>query len=83
MTTYNINIREFKAKISEVLMNLKYGEEVTITRRGKPYARVSPIENPADSKPSLGALKGSFTHLPEAAYEDFQEAKAMWNPREP
>lgn len=83
MTTYNINLREFKAKISEVLMNLKYGEEVTITRRGKPYARVSPIEAPAESRPSLGALKGSFTHLPEAAYEDFQEAKTIWNPREP
>ena len=32
MTTYSV--REFKAKTSEILRNLKEGEEVIITRRG-------------------------------------------------
>ena len=66
MTTYNI--REFKAKVSEILSALSYGEEVIITRRGKPCGRLSPIQNPTEEKPSLSTLKGSFTGLPEASY---------------
>ena len=74
MTTYNI--REFKAKVGEILRALSYGEEVIITRRGKPFGRLSPIQDPTEEKPSLSTLKGSFTGLPEASYEDFLEIKA-------
>ena len=44
MTTYNI--REFKAKVSEILRALSYGEEVIITRRGKPFGRLKPYTIP-------------------------------------
>ena len=81
MTTYNI--REFKSKISDILMNLRYGEEVIITRRGKPTGRLSPIELQAEDKPSLATLRGSLEILPDATYEDFQEIKSLWEPREP
>ena len=81
MTTYNI--REFKSKVSDIIMNLKYGEEVIITRRGKPRGRLSAIEDPAEEKPSLSTLRGSLGHLPEASYEDFQDIKALWEPRDP
>lgn len=81
MTTYNI--REFKARVSEILNNLTQGEEVIITRRGKPCGKLSPIDSTADEKPSLATLKGSFAHLPEATYEDFQDLKALWEPRDP
>ena len=81
MTTYNI--REFKAKVSEILNSLSYGEEVIITRRGKPCGRLSPVERPTEGKPSLSTLKGAFAHLPDASYEDFLDIKALWEPQIP
>ena len=81
MTTYNI--REFKSKVSEILSNLKYGEEVIITRRGKPRGRLSLAQNPSEEKSSLSTLRGSFAYLPDATYQDFQEVKALWEPLVP
>ena len=79
MTTYSI--REFKAKSSEILRNLDEGEEVIITRRGKPCGRLVAVQPQSQTKPSLSTLKGALTHLPDAAYEDFQDIKTLWEPR--
>ena len=38
MPTYTIT--EFKARISQILRDLKEGDEVIITRRGKPCAKL-------------------------------------------
>ena len=81
MTTYSV--REFKAKTSEILRNLKEGEEVIITRRGRPCGRLIPIESAAEGKPSLRDLRGSMTHLPDASYEDFLDVKTLWDPQMP
>ncbi len=81
VTTYGI--REFKARISEILRELDAGSEVVITRRGEPCARLVPIQQPAGEKPSLASLRGALADLPDATYEDFQEIKAIWEPRAP
>ncbi len=83
MATYSI--KEFKAKASEILRGLKEGEEVIITRRGKPCGRLTTIKQdaPPRSKPSLGTLRGSLTDLPDATYEDFLEVNRIWEPRDP
>ena len=78
MTTYSI--REFKAKSSEILRSLDDGE-VIITRRGKPCGRLVAVQPQSQPKPSLSTLKGALTHLPDAAYEDFQDIKTLWEPR--
>ena len=76
MTTYSI--RDFKAKTSEILRGLEEGEEVIITRRGEPCGKLIAIQPKADAKPSLSALRGALTHLPDADYEDFLDIKAIW-----
>ncbi len=76
MTTYGI--REFKARTSEILRGLDAGEEVIITRRGKPCGKLVSVRSEPDAKPSLSALRGALTQLPEAAYEDFLGIKAVW-----
>lgn len=81
MTTYGI--REFKAKVSEILRDLEEGEEVIITRRGKPCAKLSQM--PPDGKNQnlpLSALR-DLLDLPDATWEDFVEAKKIWEPRVP
>lgn len=43
MATYSIY--DAKAKLSELLRQVKAGQHVTITERGKPIARVSPYSS--------------------------------------
>ena len=77
MTTYSI--REFKAKVSEILRNLNDGEEVIITRLGKPCGKLIPVQSSAEGKPSARDLRGSMTQLPYTNYEDFLGTKALWD----
>ncbi len=80
MTTYGI--REFKAKVSEVLREVQNGGEIIITRRGKPCGKLTPMPPPTP-KSSLKALRELGLRLPDATWEDFQEIKKIWEPRVP
>ena len=81
MTTYGV--RDFKARVSEILRDLEEGEEVIITRRGRPCGRLTTMPHPVDDKPSLSSLRGAMADLPDASYEDFLEIKALWRPEAP
>ena len=81
MTTYSV--REFRARISEILRSVEEGEEVIITRRGKPCGKVTPVPPSPEDKPSLRTLRDAFSHLPDVPYEEFVELKAIWRPRLP
>ena len=81
MTTYGI--REFKARVSEILRGLDEGEDVIITRRGKPCGRLTSVRPSNEEKPSLDTLKGALSYLPDASYEDFLDVKTLWKPRVP
>ena len=81
MTTYGI--REFKARVSEILRGLDDGEEVIITRRGKPCGRLTSMQAPEEGKPSLGTLRGALVYLPDAGYQEFLDIKTLWEPRVP
>jgi len=41
-------IHEAKAKLSEILRQVKQGRSVTISERGRDIARVVPVERPTD-----------------------------------
>jgi prevent-host-death family protein len=51
-----INVAEAKAKLSDLLDRAAAGEEIVITRAGKPVARVVPLEVVEPCKP--GAWRG-------------------------
>ena len=77
MPTYTIT--QFKAKAREIIDNLKEGDEVIITRRGKPCARLELVDPPDKKKGIQSSLMGAYRDvLPEATWEDFQEAKKIW-----
>ncbi len=76
MTTYSI--REAKARLSEILRDLDRGEEVIITRRGRPCGRLTTVDASTDDKPSLATLRGALSQLPDAVYQDFQDIKGIW-----
>ncbi len=64
-----VNVHEAKTHLSRLLERVHAGEEIVIARRGKPIARLCPIERPAPRRPGLlqGRVEDSFFEpLPEA-----------------
>ena len=58
------SITEAKAKFSALLRRAEAGEEIVVTRRGKPVARIVPPR--AIKRPSLhGAMKGRIWIAPD------------------
>jgi prevent-host-death family protein len=43
-----VSVRESKARLSELLAKAMEGEEVVITVRGEPTAKIVPVQAPAD-----------------------------------
>ncbi|PWW04169.1 prevent-host-death family protein [Hoeflea marina] len=61
--TYSVT--EARARLSELLARAAKGEDIHLTRNGKPYARISgeaPPEKPR--RPKVGAFEGQFS-LPD------------------
>ena len=83
MTTTTYSVREFKARVSEILRGLDDGDNVIITRHGKPCGKLTPIQGIAETRAPFGAppasLRGALSDLPDASYEDFLEVKSAWN----
>ncbi len=75
MTTYSI--RELRAKAGQILDSLAEGEEVIITRRGKPCARLAPIAPGAETP--LTPLQEKYVHLPNLSFEEIQRHRAEMN----
>ena len=76
MATYSI--REAKAHLSEILRGLDRGDEVIITRRGRPCGRLTAVDVDAGDRPSLATLRGALCQLPDADYQYFQDIKGIW-----
>ena len=74
-----IGVRELKANASRVLKEMeKSGEEIVITRRGKPCAKLVPIGAGLTGERTLGSLKGALLSLPELVFDDFMDVKSVW-----
>ena len=89
MPTYSKN--EFCAKSADILKTLENGEEVIITQRGKPWAKLTPTQNSSEDKkerePRFSSFREALIHVRggreltggrEATEEDFQSVKTIW-----
>ena len=56
-----VNIHYAKTHLSRLIQKALEGEEVTISKAGKPLVRLNPVE---PKKPILGSARGQF-ELPE------------------
>ncbi len=59
----SVSVAEAKAHLSEILAEVEHGQDVVITRRGKPVARVSAI--PVAPRPlDLEAIRRHLASMP-------------------
>ena len=62
----NVNVADAKARFSELVALAESGETVCITRRGKPVARIAPVE--AKRKPlDVAAMRALTDSMPPQA----------------
>lgn len=83
MGTRTIGVRELKARASEVLREAQEtGEEVIVTVRGRPVARLEPLSPiTGRSVDGMGGLRGALSGLPRLDWDDFADAARVWEPR--
>ena len=62
-----VNLSDAKAQLSELVARAENGEEVTILRRGRPAAKLVPVEQPRRPL-DLEALRALRAKMP--MYED-------------
>jgi len=77
----SVNLKDARARLSDLVRMVEHGESVTITRRGKIVARLMPPEAMAACKkaPDLSAfrssLKGEGKPLSEIVIENRHKAR--------
>ncbi|BAY83887.1 prevent-host-death family protein [Calothrix parasitica NIES-267] len=78
----NVNIHYCKTNLSRLLSRVELGEEIVISNRGKPIAKIVPFSTSVNRRASLGKDRGKFVvpddfnTLPEeilSAFEGNQE----------
>jgi prevent-host-death family protein len=94
MTMKIVSVSDAKATLSEQIRHVKRGEEVILTERGRPVARLVPIDHPALSpgmdelisaglvRVGTGALPRRFWALPRPADRGASVRKAASEDRE-
>ncbi|WP_424665244.1 type II toxin-antitoxin system Phd/YefM family antitoxin [Candidatus Binatus sp.] len=58
------SVREFKARLSLYLRRAGNGEDVIITSRGRPIARLLPLAPEANTKPDASELARRLRRIP-------------------
>jgi prevent-host-death family protein len=70
----NVTVAEMKSNLAEILRKAAAGEEITVTKHGKPYVKVVPEKTTA-ALPRIGAFKNH----PFRMSEDFDELGPEWD----
>ena len=80
-----VGVRELKARASDIIREMQLnGVEYVVTLRGRPVARLEPLgfEERTAGIDGMGNMRGALMDLPHVDWDDFVEAKNLWNPRE-
>lgn len=71
----SVSVAEAKARFSELLKRAAAGEEIHLTRHGRPYAKLGPDRRDEPKLPRVGA----FSHLPLKMAEGWDELGPEWD----
>jgi prevent-host-death family protein len=72
----SIPIHQAKSQLSELIRAVEHGEDVVLTRHGKPVARL--VAERGD-----GPSDGELDRLANQALDDLRAFRALWTPLQP
>lgn len=70
-----VTLAEAKSHLSHLLDQVEAGEEVVITRRGQPVARISPVEKPKRPIKSLAEFRNRMPRWRKSSAELLREMR--------
>jgi prevent-host-death family protein len=70
-----VTLVEAKAHLSELLDKVEAGQEVVITRRGRPVGRLSPVVQPKQPIPDLSAFRARMPPWRKPSYVLLREMR--------
>ncbi|KXW58492.1 antitoxin VapB47 [Ferrovum myxofaciens] len=70
-----VTLAEAKAHLSHLLDQVEAGEEMVITRRGQPVARISPVEKPKHAIKSLVEFRSRMPRWRKSSAELLREMR--------
>jgi prevent-host-death family protein len=68
-----VSLVEAKARLSELLDQVEGGEQVVITRHGKPVANISPVVKAKQPIPSMAEFRAKMPKLKETLSESLRK----------
>ncbi len=71
------NVTETKAELSALLVMVENGEDVIISRAGKPVAKIVKVDQRTEPR-KLGLLKGQFKFSPDYDEADMEIEKLFY-----
>jgi prevent-host-death family protein len=69
------NIHDAKTNLSRIIERVEHGEEITISRAGKPVAKVVPLTRTAH-RTGRGSLRGKLVTTPDWDSDDVNDSIA-------
>jgi len=70
-----VSLSEARSRLSQLLRQVEKGEEIVITRRGKPIVRIIPVVRPKLAVRSLVAFRRRMPRWRKASTELLQEMR--------
>lgn len=70
-----VSLAEAKAQLSHLLDQVEAGDEVVITRRGRPVARISPVAKPKQPVRSLAEFRAGMPRWRKSSGELMREMR--------
>jgi prevent-host-death family protein len=71
----NVNLADAKSRLSELVDRVEKGEEIVITRHGRPVARLSALERPKKPIPSMAEFRARMPKLKESLSESLRKVR--------
>lgn len=70
-----VTLVEAKTRLSELLDKVAAGEEVVITRHGRPAARIAAVSQPKQPVPDLSAFRAKMPRLRKPSHVLIREMR--------
>lgn len=71
----NVNLADAKSRLSELVDRVEKGEEIVITRHGRPVARLLALERPKKPIPSMAEFRARMPKLKESLSESLRKVR--------